>query len=277
MAVSLALISLGVVVAKRASSISEINKQVEYLGKQENSVFELLKKVQEEYFKKNMMSERVYNQAVGRYAKRMADIQMKRINLLSKKIRILKNTKGSEMLESEKVSINHLIVEVQSKYFTKKIITRETYERSLELYREREAEIDTYLESIRKKQGPQENLKPKMAKEPGKNAIAREQSPKQEVQSQVKSSNEKVTLRLQRKMLRNAISALRKPIKSLSDEKKEELKEAISEYRAIAKKHRVFLGFGFGPRAKKEYPNPDYDNVKAVMLRGMKEVYKHGK
>ncbi|MBR9706216.1 hypothetical protein GOV14_04220, partial [Candidatus Pacearchaeota archaeon] len=133
---------------KKEFSIKGISDKLTSLDKEETVITNLIKKAQVQYFKEKMMSERLYRKIIDGYMKRMAEIQNKKANLHSRKVRILKKSEDCGTLQKEKSAIEQLIKETQSKYFVKKIITKETYQNTLGEYNKRKAELEKSLEIL---------------------------------------------------------------------------------------------------------------------------------
>ncbi|HLC50104.1 MAG TPA: hypothetical protein VJI97_01630, partial [Candidatus Nanoarchaeia archaeon] len=140
------IISAGGIFLRKSFWISSINERIKTLDKEEEIVMGMIRKAQEEYFKEKIIGERVYKKAMSQYTKRLTQVHKSRIRLTSRKITLLKKTNDYEALQKEKISLNSLMKEVQSKYFVSKIMDKDTYKSILGEYSLRESDIDKMLQ-----------------------------------------------------------------------------------------------------------------------------------
>jgi hypothetical protein len=132
---------------------------------QETSVFALIKKAQEQYFKEKIMSPRLYKKTMNELKKRVTSIEQNRIRLRSQIVKILKFKRNKAELEKELSYLDDNMKSLQQKYFQKKIITTEAYDQALDDYNIRKADIEKTISMLEKKKEKEVQKEPKIQKE----------------------------------------------------------------------------------------------------------------
>jgi tetratricopeptide (TPR) repeat protein len=133
----------------KRTSLRMLNKKLRELKEVDRSVLEQVKRTQDNYFNKKMMSVRVYKRYMNQHRKSVANIQEKISNIELRKIR-LSRSKQPEHFEREKERIINLIKRLQEKYFTEKIIDKKIYDKLFMQYRSIITDIDKRIAMLNK-------------------------------------------------------------------------------------------------------------------------------
>jgi hypothetical protein len=114
---------------------------------EEKTIEKLIKKAQIDFFIKNALSKSEYLDMINEYKKRLTEVRMKKISLLSKKIGFLKLRKRESLLK-EREQLKKLILKTQEKYFKLGEMSKEEYARTMKDLEARMLEINKELKII---------------------------------------------------------------------------------------------------------------------------------
>jgi hypothetical protein len=156
--VSIALISIAGAMLYRRLLVRMIARKLENLRREEANIIGLIKEVQERYYKEKTVSMTAYHKVIEGYEKRLAEIQRTRGKLRAKRIGIIKISDELENLKEEDKSLTELMKDAQDRYFRKGIMSRREYEKNMEQYRLRKAEIEEGIAMIEARLAKKERL-----------------------------------------------------------------------------------------------------------------------
>ncbi|MBN1793028.1 hypothetical protein JW826_05080 [Candidatus Woesearchaeota archaeon] len=120
----------------------QIKDRLESLGNEEESITEVMKKLQEGYFAQKNVSTKVYDLTMQDYKNRLAEIENEKIDLKNKKVRMFKTDNTYEGLLVQKEEMLALVRELQENYFVNTKIDKSTYTRAFTTFKRKLAEIE---------------------------------------------------------------------------------------------------------------------------------------
>lgn len=141
------VISIISLLSYRSFVISSLSKNIKFLSLEEKTIEKLIKKAQIDFFIKNALSKSEYLDMINEYKKRLTEVRMKKISLLSKKIGFLKLRKRESLLK-EREQLKKLILKTQEKYFKLGEMSKEEYTRIMKDLEARTLEINKELKII---------------------------------------------------------------------------------------------------------------------------------
>jgi hypothetical protein len=133
---------VSVIVARRATTIKRIDQEIEALMAEEIKINNLVKELQEDFFKRGAVTEKDYHHAMFIYKTRLTEIKENIARLRAKRAGILTLGKELDTLKAENERILKLMKEAQEDYFIKQTISWGTYESKIEEYTLRRIEIE---------------------------------------------------------------------------------------------------------------------------------------
>ncbi len=133
------------VVLHRRLTVLMIGRKLEDLAKEEKNVSKLMKEAQINVFAKKKMSSRDYMDAMYKHEKRLEQIKESRAKLRAKRIGIITASAEFDNLLREDKDIIDAIRNAQRDYFTKRSMSKSTYNLRTESLKTRKAEIDEAL------------------------------------------------------------------------------------------------------------------------------------
>jgi len=119
-----------------------ISQKIRNLGKEEETIRELMKESQKKHYKGKTMGEESFKTAMAQYQKRFSKIKQLKTKLRHKRVRLLKPKKIIKDLEEERNEVIKHLHTLQKDYFAKGKISKAAYDEQLQIYHERLAEIE---------------------------------------------------------------------------------------------------------------------------------------
>ena len=138
---SVLLLFTGKEVKKRTALII-IERRIEDLDKEEDTISNLVKEIQQKAFQKNEISVTEYQKQLKGYEDRLTELRLSRARLRTRRSRIIKLAEDIETLKKENNEVIEKIKILQDAYFNKKSVTRRDYERESEELNLRKTEIE---------------------------------------------------------------------------------------------------------------------------------------
>lgn len=125
----------------KATEKMRISMRISELQKEDEHILNQLKLVQKNYYIDRIMGTGLYRSYLEKYAKRMAVVQH---SLIENRIKLLKanNKKGSELARAESKELVNGMAKLQSMYYEKRMIDRNSYKSMFYEFRARHAEVD---------------------------------------------------------------------------------------------------------------------------------------
>ncbi len=136
------LFGAGTIMTNKKLALQRIAKKLEELQKEEDTILDLTKSTQTSYFKEKLMSDRVYHRSIDQYTKHIAQIEEQKVNLNCKRISLLQKSTKVESLQAEHEAIKQLMKDLQDKYFSHKILTKEAYRLGMQQYQKKQSELE---------------------------------------------------------------------------------------------------------------------------------------
>ena len=128
-----------------------IRQRIRNLNKEEETIYDLIKETQIDYFKSKVISLNQYNHYIGQYEKRVYKIKQIRTKLRNKRAQVLDIRGELKDLTREEKDIHGLIKEAQKSYLMKGKLSRSKFMNEADAYRDRLKEIFHEKEIIKKR------------------------------------------------------------------------------------------------------------------------------
>jgi len=169
--VAFIILSVSSYFVRKRLTLIIISRRLEDLQKEEITINELMKEIQQKYYKKKKISTTAYHKAMYGYEKRLGEVSRSISRLRSKRVGIIEISSEIRNLKKEDKNIIELIKQLQEAYFNRETITRKVYLRRIREYKLRRAEIENSIAVFEAKLAKKERLEELKEKEVPKKRI----------------------------------------------------------------------------------------------------------
>ena len=118
-----------------------IKNRIKNLNKEELTIHELVREAQKDYFKKKIISSNQYNHRISNHQKRIVKIRKIRVKLRNRKAILMDANQEIMDIKKERKEINHLLKNVQKKYFLGSRLDKGQFDNEYQSYKERLQEL----------------------------------------------------------------------------------------------------------------------------------------
>ncbi|MBN4049206.1 hypothetical protein JYT91_01170 [archaeon AH-315-M20] len=172
--IALIILSISGYFVRKQLTLLIISRRLEDLQKEEVTINELMKEVQEKHYKDKKISTTEYHKAMYGYEKRLDEISQLITRLRSKRVGIIKISNEIKNLKKEDEKVVNLIKQLQDAYYNRQKITKRAYLRKIREYKLRRTEIEKTVAVLEAKLAKKEKLEELKAKEVSKKEIISE-------------------------------------------------------------------------------------------------------
>ncbi len=131
--------------AWRKWEIKHIEQRLQELGKEEESIQELIQEAQEKTFVKQEMSALSYHEQMFHFEKRRAKIKTIRSRLRTRRIALTTPAEELQHLYTEQEHMIEQIKDVQTQRYIKKTLSKKKYDTFMNEYLQRKVEIEEHI------------------------------------------------------------------------------------------------------------------------------------
>ncbi|MFH2028358.1 MAG: NEW3 domain-containing protein, partial [Nanoarchaeota archaeon] len=160
---AMALLFAAVLVYRRFIIIL-IKRRLEDIDKEESTLHNLIRELQEKRYNTNKMSSAEYHRQMFNHETRLTDIRKLRLSLISKREKLTDAADEIKRLHAEDDELIRKIRLLQTNYYIKKKITTKTYSARLEEFKSRRTDIENNVAVLEAKLGKKEKVREQFRK-----------------------------------------------------------------------------------------------------------------